>query len=375
MKRDLIDAYFDGDLTKAQEAELAAWLRADRRNVERFVEAMHLHGALAEEVEEWMMTTPASTRAQARPARKKRALPVLLIAASVLIVVGMLAVYFYKQQAPNWSAVIADSHGAVRSSSPDKTLRANDTVSVDDAASVTVLYKDGSRLTLHQNTQLRLADTRNKTVILETGAIRVDASPQPRALPLLVETLHGHATVLGTSFRVRTDSNRTQLSVFEGKVRFDGANGHSLVLQAGQFLNASTTALETPVGAPSLIGAFELFEIDRKKAVALPEGHVVLDVEDLKGKRITLKAVTIPETVDYVDFRLESDRRKKPRKVHEEVWPYFLFGNTTSAGEPGFGDVDEWRPRPGRYTITAIPTHKGRQGQALTVSITVVDRR
>jgi transmembrane sensor len=109
-----------------------------------------------------------------------------------------------------------------------------------------IALSDGSQVELNTDTQLRVsADKEHRTVTLDRGEayfqIRHDASH-----PFAVNVLGHRVTDLGTKFVVSTDANRVEVSLVEGRARFDAADGtqtHSAVLVPGDVVVATPNAM------------------------------------------------------------------------------------------------------------------------------------
>lgn len=80
---------------------------------------------------------------------------------------------------------------------------------------------DGSRLTLNTTTQVQIDFTDDwRRVVLYEGEIMLDSGADAgrRRRPLIVETIHGRITALGTRFSVLRVDEQTRVSVFDGAV-------------------------------------------------------------------------------------------------------------------------------------------------------------
>lgn len=96
---------------------------------------------------------------------------------------------------------------------------------------------DGSTLLLDTDTQVSVHYSGSERGLwLERGRIRVTstADPQSPARPLQVHTSHGRVRAVGTRFDVRQDENRTQVSLFEGRLLISPDNAAPQMLEAGQ---------------------------------------------------------------------------------------------------------------------------------------------
>jgi transmembrane sensor len=114
----------------------------------------------------------------------------------------------------------------------------------------TVRLEDGSRIELNTNTTLRAAvNMRHRTVWLDGGEAFFQIA-HDTGHPFIVMAGDHRVTVLGTKFLVRRDTNRLEVAVVEGRVRFDGADGHvtpqSAVLTPGDVVIATSSVVSSP---------------------------------------------------------------------------------------------------------------------------------
>jgi len=78
---------------------------------------------------------------------------------------------------------------------------------------------------------------------LRRGVIEARVAPQPENLPMIVQTAHAFATVLGTEFVMRADERATKLDVLEGKVRLAcRVTGKKVKVKAGFGATLNSTA-------------------------------------------------------------------------------------------------------------------------------------
>jgi len=115
---------------------------------------------------------------------------------------------------------------------------------------VVLKLADGSRIELGEDTSVpALGLKAGKRITLARGALTAQVTPQPRGEPMVFETPHAEATVLGTALRLEVapgEKGSTRLTVTEGRVRLknldgkavDVANGHTAVAAVGAPLAA-----------------------------------------------------------------------------------------------------------------------------------------
>jgi len=112
-------------------------------------------------------------------------------------------------------------------------------------------YPDRTRLEIEGDTVVRELLPREPgkglRVAVDRGAVRAEVAKQPAGQPMLFETPHGEAKVVGTILRLQVDADPkkgTRLDVEEGKVELRNAAGKSLMVETGHF------AIATPGAAP-----------------------------------------------------------------------------------------------------------------------------
>ncbi|WP_124552890.1 FecR domain-containing protein [Methylophilus methylotrophus] len=99
-----------------------------------------------------------------------------------------------------------------------------------------VVLADGSQLIMNTATSLDIAySASERKLILHEGEIHLKSAPHMTPnRPLRVQTRHGVATALGTSFNVRLKPHETRVSVYEGAMQLQSHHGQqSLVVPKG----------------------------------------------------------------------------------------------------------------------------------------------
>lgn len=92
---------------------------------------------------------------------------------------------------------------------------------------------DGSQLSLNTATRVKLDyNDALRRIVLYDGEILLDSGVDRRNVPrpLVVDTVHGRVTALGTRFSVRTVGGQTQVDVFAGAVRLAPVDGAATVI-------------------------------------------------------------------------------------------------------------------------------------------------
>lgn len=101
-----------------------------------------------------------------------------------------------------------------------------------DAVQAFVLA-DGTRATLNPGSVLCYQPHKAPRQVSMRGKVLYEVVHDP-AHPFTVSAPSATVTVLGTVFQVEADDNGTRVDVSEGRVRFSGTAGESLILTAGQ---------------------------------------------------------------------------------------------------------------------------------------------
>lgn len=92
---------------------------------------------------------------------------------------------------------------------------------------------DGSQLSLNTATRVKLDyNDALRRIVLYDGEILLDSGVDRRNMPrpLVVDTVHGRVTALGTRFSVRSVGGQTQVDVFAGAVRLAPVDGAATVI-------------------------------------------------------------------------------------------------------------------------------------------------
>lgn len=92
---------------------------------------------------------------------------------------------------------------------------------------------DGSQLSLNTATRVKLDyNDALRRIVLYDGEILLDSGVDRRNMPrpLVVDTVHGRVTALGTRFSVRSVGGQTLVDVFAGAVRLAPVDGAAMVI-------------------------------------------------------------------------------------------------------------------------------------------------
>lgn len=237
-----------------------------------------------------------------------------------------------------------------------------------------VMFPDGTRLEAGPDTLLREIAGDPKRVVLDRGTLSAKVVRQPAGRPLVVDTPHAEARVLGTALRLSVDAAGTRLDVSEGKVRLTRkADGKFLEVPAGYCAAVGPGAdfASRPMPPRPAVLSFTLIDADAGRPVAgfdpIREGAVI-NLSRLPTRRLNIRANTSPAKVGSVRFGLD---RNPGYRVENG-----LSGTLYSLAGDMNGIFNAWTPSPGPHTVTATPyteqDAKGSAGIPLTLTFRVV---
>lgn len=123
---------------------------------------------------------------------------------------------------------------------PRTEILVGDRIRTFEEARVTIRYEDGSRLEVHDETEVVLEhDGKAKQVVLLGGGLRAVVSPQDR--PMRVVNGDAVLNVLGTTFRAYREKDHSRVELEEGRVQVRRTDGsESVTLESGEFAEVSS---------------------------------------------------------------------------------------------------------------------------------------
>ncbi|GAA4465132.1 LamG-like jellyroll fold domain-containing protein [Novipirellula rosea] len=225
------------------------------------------------------------------PTRSRSSMWRMVLAASVLLAVG-IGGFFYLQQ----PIEVADAHlglaknevsitrnGVTAVAAAGLDLQAGDVVNVPEHAVAAIHYDDGTRITLGPQTQVSLLElTRlnaaSKYLELQRGTLTAHVKKQTPGKSLQITTPFAKFQVLGTRFTLQADAEMARLDVIEGQVRASGMKNSTVIdVEQGQYAVAETqsTLAAKPVEPRISKGLITLYRFDEG------EGDVVHDVSQV----------------------------------------------------------------------------------------------
>jgi ferric-dicitrate binding protein FerR (iron transport regulator) len=118
-------------------------------------------------------------------------------------------------------------------------------------ASADIVFADGTRLTLAGNTAVTVEQDGPKRVIVRSGNVAADVTPQPAGAPMRLRTPEAEIEVVGTRFALSRGDERTAVGVAEGSVRMVRlADGKTRTVAAGSEAIAEPATELKPIRLP-----------------------------------------------------------------------------------------------------------------------------
>ena len=409
MSQELLDAYLDGTLPPAREAEFIAWLRADPAHVRKFVLATHLDRALINQplllaanqaVEKPREKTNGSGRiikSHSRGLKIVRQRPQAwnqwfavggaLLAALLLIIVWVnsqtpgqpisngkpsVPEMVVKDEPlpkpenktattgkqPRISALsgevtIAGVSGQ-RIANVEDTLAPGDQLITGTSATASIRYVDGSQFVLAAETSFNVGP-QPQHLFVERGRMTADVAHQASGSPFTIATPHALLTIIGTVFTVDAENQKTNLVVKQGHVRLDSFDG-----QAAQEIKAGMSGTVQSEGVRNtdlVVTSFDLVDMRSLRKIAPLHDGDIIDLRSWpRGSMPNIIAKTgsqIPGSVRCALIGKNSNGidKSQSKNINIENKPPFevVFGDNGKANFSG-----QWRPQ-GAYILAATP--------------------
>ncbi|HVE41611.1 MAG TPA: FecR family protein [Planctomycetota bacterium] len=221
----LLAAMTDGTLDAEGKKRLSTILREHPDARQFYLDYCQMHALL--------QSAHGVLQALEAPSTARRRRLAWVAAAAALLVAA--AAFFVLREIPRVDASIASVDGSawiVRGGSKipvgsDPRLRSGDRLVTGPDSHSEFRLRDGSRLTLLDRTEAELGER----IQLKEGTLRCDIRPQSR--PLVLQTPHAEATIIGTEFELSAAWKETRLRTTVGHVRLS-ADGRSVDVKAGQ---------------------------------------------------------------------------------------------------------------------------------------------
>lgn len=181
------------------------WLQADLKHADAYVDVVGVWDDLGQVLPDWKRDPVAS--ATPEPSRAPRRVRVAVAAFASFIVACFLAVQWLVSPTPYSTGV-----GEQR----------------------TITLADGTRATLNTDSMIRVARFGDeRRVTLERGEAQFDVTHDP-SRPFLVSASDRTVRVLGTSFVVRRDAGRVDVTLLSGSVAVERSGATTVQLQPGE---------------------------------------------------------------------------------------------------------------------------------------------
>ena len=262
----LLEGYFEDDLTAAEQSQLRDWLLADAEHVRLFVREAHLHRCLQLEarvhrhVADFAARLSESHSEPEKPTSGDHAhgadetsliafpepvprrnlwkpSPFLAVAAGVVLLLGFASWLFPQTTDLATLKLTAGMTVTIERGSDtfagldNLRLRPGDLIHTGTNGFATLSFApENTSIQMRPSTELMLGlPPRAKRFALRQGTIQAQVARQRPLRPLLVRTPNAEARVVGTKFILTVTTNTTRLDVSEGKVRLTRSGDGALV--------------------------------------------------------------------------------------------------------------------------------------------------
>lgn len=256
-REEMFEKHFRGELTPDEAGQLKQTLASDPEAGRAFVEYSNETALLirvgtqlqsawpAENVVPLPSTVEMGAATKAPSAPRGRVRRMAWIAAMAACAMGLLFLFAPPQREtapPRVPEVYASGEGiqVTRNGAAlpggNIELMAGDVIATAVGKPGAIVYeRERTRVALQPSTVLVFGgDAHGKRFELRQGTIEAHVAPQPKDLPMAIETAHVYATVIGTEFVMRADERATKLDVLDGKVRLTcRVTGRTVKVKAG----------------------------------------------------------------------------------------------------------------------------------------------
>lgn len=314
-KENLMSKFLAGELNDAEKEELAVLLDKNPEMLESLTELQEvdLYGTVLGKSEQELagrsekiqaeieayakQASPASTRPASKTftvskkqqfVRKKnfsfaKIIPYFAVAASIVFV-SWISWINLKDRKPtsNGIGAVASTTGASFT-----VIRGQETIVVDDSielqladkvstdnSDVILKYNDKLvRVEVYPNSQLNITDKHspdNKVLNLVTGKIRASVNKKKGQVVKIVTT-HAEAIVVGTKFQVETNEKGTELSVFQGQIKYINSKTKQYLMVGAGKKSTVSAGVKFAVAPISSSGLVAYWKFDEATAKATPD--------------------------------------------------------------------------------------------------------
>ncbi len=199
---------------------------------------------------EWRVAVAEAAAARApEPSRARRSWqrPAFALAASLAVAAVALGVIQSRTPAtPVMVAKLTRLSGAVEAGgtagwlpvAAGQSLTAGQELVTGPRGKAALTLRRGVTLRLNTNTRIALAGI--DRIVVERGAVYLDAGPEPAAnSSVRIDSAFGSTRHLGTQYEVQVAEDRMRVSVREGRVELAAADARPVVALAGEQLSVS----------------------------------------------------------------------------------------------------------------------------------------
>lgn len=184
------------------------------------------------------------------------------------------------------------------------------------AGTVEIVYPDATRVEFGPGTVVRdFKAEGGKRFWMETGSMIAVVSKQPKGQPMVIESKHGEATVVGTTLRVRIEPEAAKgmrLDVEEGTVQLKNRlTGRTVTVESGHYAVAAGTAevksLALPIDEVLLTASQGKITGGEWRLIKSAEGAAGVSLESVPLWRKTCDVTTLASFVT-VTFEADANR-------------------------------------------------------------------
>jgi len=225
-EEELINRYLNEDLNEDELHEFDQLLREDPKLRSKYYDQTNVISALEEEFEK---TESSGKVIEIQPPKRKLVPYGFAIAASLILSIGIFAVYF-KTKTPNFVATLKENENAAWESSLPTTAGSKlipGTMNLK-AGVATITFDSGAEITMEAPCKIDIQDPMRAK--LYQGNVIVKAPESAKGF--ILETPDGYAVDHGTSFGVFANGpgKETTFNVLEGSISVHSEQGESLYL-------------------------------------------------------------------------------------------------------------------------------------------------
>lgn len=390
----LVASYSNSTISDVEFTELEQRLRHDPEARAFYRRYMNLESALQDYGDSSAHAWKADIVRQIDPNQHTRFFkkPVILICVPIGMVAAILLVLLFSNipQPETHSPVIArlkqisGDVGVISADAESQSVQSGfeihsgDTVRTKGTLSSAVLfYPDGTQLRLIGDTTVTGTENGGRNIIVHEGTLFAIVSRQKTSQPMIVTTPKAKIHVLGTQFQLAASSEKTDLRVTEGKVKFTRlADGQSVEVSQGKQILADEQqdllVSDIEVASDTWSEDFEEgipenWEVGKFAGNDLPAGSKGAAKTELNVSQFGefYSIVSKPKWFHGTVTVHEDSHLHMTFKMQNPNWlNIFLITRTTDPGDPRFANNFQFneipfvRIRPNEWYTISIPLSK-----------------